>query len=43
VLLSDGGAAGGGNRDTDLAQERGQVIGAAGWPTRRPGKSQRDA
>jgi hypothetical protein len=26
-LLPDGGAAGGGDRDSDLVQERGQVIG----------------
>lgn len=41
-LLSNGGAAGGCDRDTDLAQERGHVVGT-GWPARRPGKSQRDA
>ncbi|MEV7783599.1 hypothetical protein [Kitasatospora sp. NPDC088351] len=42
-LLSDGGAARGGDRDADLAQERGQVVWAGRLAARRPGKSQRDA
>ncbi|MFE4800004.1 hypothetical protein ACFRFL_34515 [Streptomyces sp. NPDC056708] len=29
-LLSDGGTAGGGDRDADLAQKRGQAVGASG-------------
>ncbi|MFI6122973.1 hypothetical protein ACIBCU_24850 [Streptomyces sp. NPDC051064] len=31
-LLADGGAAGGGGRDPDFAEERGQVVGAGRLP-----------
>ncbi|GAA4939681.1 hypothetical protein GCM10023238_01660 [Streptomyces heliomycini] len=42
-LLSDGGAAGGGHRDTDLVEECGQVVGAEGLARSVAGNSQGDA